>query len=439
MRKGFWTAWVLMLFLAVSGCEKPEKTTAPSADRGKISRFLLDKAPDKYDVKAGLVLDGKIEILGLDYNPKPIQHGKPYTVTFYFKALQPIPDDYEFFGHFEPVGKMRFRAKMDHHVLNGRYRTNQWQKGDIIKDVFRSRMPKAFPGTRGILWGGFYKGETRLPVDAKSREHADGEGRLKIAEFDLDTPEEIKKVATAYRAETPIKIDGKLDESAWKNAGGSGIFVDLTGDHKPTPATEAKFLWDDKNLYIAFFCHDTDIWTNYSKRDDPLYKEETTEVMIDADGSGSTYYEIQVNAVNAVYDAYFPARRKDMDISWDGKVRSAVSMDGTVNKREDRDKHWIVEMAIPLASIADAPNTPPKEGDQWRLNLYRMERPAKRGVTASMWSPVFVGDFHTLDRFGTLIFSTKHPEERGQIRKAGPTVRKADQKPPVLQRKPDGK
>ncbi len=56
-----------------------------------------------------------------------------------------------------------------------------------------------------------------------------------------------------HRTKTPIRIDGKLDDPAWKRAKWTSDFVDIEGAAKPTPRfrTRAKMLWDDKYLYIA--------------------------------------------------------------------------------------------------------------------------------------------------------------------------------------------
>jgi len=58
----------------------------------------------------------------------------------------------------------------------------------------------------------------------------------------------------------PIKIDGKLEEPAWKTAPSTGLFVNTMNGEPAQPNTEAKLLWDNQNLYIAFENVDTDVW-----------------------------------------------------------------------------------------------------------------------------------------------------------------------------------
>ena len=57
----------------------------------------------------------------------------------------------------------------------------------------------------------------------------------------------------APRGETPIKIDGKLDDPAWQAAPWTDDFVDIEGDRRLPPRfrTRAKMLWDDQYFYIG--------------------------------------------------------------------------------------------------------------------------------------------------------------------------------------------
>src|SRR5882672_8596017 len=55
-----------------------------------------------------------------------------------------------------------------------------------------------------------------------------------------------------FHTATPIKIDGKLDDPAWKKAPWTTDFVDIEGAAKPLRfRTRVKMLWDDQYLYIA--------------------------------------------------------------------------------------------------------------------------------------------------------------------------------------------
>src|SRR5262249_56633169 len=56
-----------------------------------------------------------------------------------------------------------------------------------------------------------------------------------------------------YRAPGPIRIDGRLDEAAWRAAPWSEEFVDIQGQRRRRPRfrTRVKMLWDDRCLDLG--------------------------------------------------------------------------------------------------------------------------------------------------------------------------------------------
>jgi hypothetical protein len=187
--------------------------------------------------------------------------------------------------------------------------------------------------------------------------------------------------------------------------------------------SEAKLLWDNQNLYIGIDSQDTDVWTSLTERDAKLWTQEAVELMIDADGDGKSYIELQVAPNGTIFDTYLPTYRKYEDaldpkrkpFDWNSKLKAAVKVDGTLNKREDQDKGWTVEIALPLADVngLDKPGVkvPPTIGDKWRLNMYRLDAPKGKPQIAVGWSAPLVGDFHKLDRFGEIVFG----DDKGEV------------------------
>jgi hypothetical protein len=246
---------------------------------------------------------------------------------------------------------------------------------------------------------GFWLGDRRLEVDANSAQA--GENRM-LGPI-LESPSLAVPEYRAKRSARPPVIDGLLDDEVWKQATPVELVRSLDGG-KPSLRTVARLAYDDQNLYVSFDCEDSDVWGTLLRRDDPIYNEEAVEVFIDADADGKTYNEIEVSPNNTVFDAYFPARRQGMDTSWDSGMTSAVKVRGTLNNPSDRDDGWSVEMQIPIARLANVPHVPPRKGDRWRFNLYRLEHIDRRAVEGSAFSPPLVGDFHHLPRFGWLVF-----------------------------------
>ena len=65
-----------------------------------------------------------------------------------------------------------------------------------------------------------------------------------------------------HRAWGPIRIDGLLAEPAWDAAQVAGPLVRSLDGKPASAATEARLLWDDENLYVAFSSQKTDTGGN---------------------------------------------------------------------------------------------------------------------------------------------------------------------------------
>src|SRR5207237_6586273 len=161
----------------------------------------------------------------------------------------------------------------------------------------------------------------------------------------------------------------------------TGDFVRTMDGMKPDQKTTARVVYDDKNLWVAFEVEDKDVWSTLDKRDDKLWTQEAVELFIDADGDGKTYVELQTNPRGAIFDSYLPAYRQNQN-DWDSGMKVAVKVDGTLDNRNDVDKGWTVEMAIPIDAVKGREkamkNVPPKPGTEWRVNFFRMDTPQGR-------------------------------------------------------------
>jgi hypothetical protein len=335
--------------------------------------------------------------------------------------------------------------------VKGKYPVSQWKPGEIIRDEHTIRLPANWPHQQLLVYTGLWRsGGGRLPV--KSGPH-DPDGRVLAATLPVHTaqpkPEMVRKRYVARLIGKPVKIDGKLDDAAWTDAPSTGPFVNTMTGGAVDQKTEAKLLWDNKFLYVAFDNSDTDVWSSLTKRDDKLWTQEADELMIDADGNGKTYVELQVAPNGTLFDTYLPEYRKYEDAidpkkkpySWNSKMNVKVHVDGTLNKREDQDKGWTVEMAIPLEDVRgldkDSVKLPITVGDTWRINMFRMDLPAGKPQQASGWSPPRVGDFHALDKFGELVFGDDKgnvPVRAAMVSSAAPNSALAAGKPPATLR-----
>lgn len=133
------------------------------------------------------------------------------------------------------------------------------------------------------------------------------------------------------------------------------------------------------------------------------------EVYIDPDGDGRNYKEFEVNPLGALIDLNIPEVRDGNigdwreNAQWDARGwRAAVRINGTIDNRNDHDKCWTVEMAIPWRDLLDS-GMPPRIGDVMRVQLFRIDRSKDlKEPEFTSWS--LTDTFHNPKRFGRLIF-----------------------------------
>jgi len=419
-RSGFRFAVPLCLLLLA--CVEQDEDKPTGEDMAVAKQNILTTAPTpKYPVNADL--DGKMIYLGLDVDHIPIEPGKDITLTHYWKVVAAPGSEWKTFTHLDGGGSNKNFINAEHAPVKGKYPVSAWKAGEIIRDQHTVRLPPnwAFPTVE--VYVGLWRGGTRMTV--KSGPH-DGENRVLAATVPISAKPAVPEARKRYVARMvtkPLKIDGKLDEAAWAAAPSTGAFVNtMTGGAVPQK-TEAKLLWDKKFLYVGIENEDTDVWAKLDKRDDKLWTQEADEIMIDADGNGRTYIELQVAPNGNIFDTYLPSVRRYEDsvdpklkpFSWNSKLTAKIQVDGTLNQRDDKDRGWTAELALPLEDVkgmdsASAVRLPPQPGDVCRINMYRMDLPKGHPQQAAGWSPPMVGDFHALSRFGELVFA----DETGQ-------------------------
>ena len=217
-------------------------------------------------------------------------------------------------------------------------------------------------------------------------------------------------VYKCQRAGASIEIDGDLGKAAWDGVEAVSLVDVATGD-APDQATTVKMLWDDMYLYFAFHAVDTDIWSTFRQRDEMLSEQEVVEMFIDPFGLGKVYYEFNISPHNVIFDAVILNKMAPPDgprdivglKEWDcAGLKTAVVVDGELDSRRPVSKHWDVEAAVPFAELVP-PRCPPQPGDEWRLNLFRIDRAEGKDEYQS-WSPTGRVDFHMPWSFGTVAF-----------------------------------
>lgn len=246
-----------------------------------------------------------------------------------------------------------------------------------------------------------------------------------------------------------IRVDGHLDEQAWKEVKKSPSFRDLIHGTDTRCETRAAVLWDDDYLYVGYWIEEPNLQASLTERDAPIYRDNDVELFI---AGQDAYYEFEINTFGTIYEVFFiweeayeksgyaamPEFDRNRDKvrpflgvgykshprgprigfwNWDFPgLQSAVQYQGTLNDSTDVDQGWTVELALPWQGMsalakADQRSLPPLPGDIWRMDFSRFNQ-QKAPTPANdsggwAWSPHGVWDSHVPECFTVVHFEKK--------------------------------
>jgi hypothetical protein len=232
---------------------------------------------------------------------------------------------------------------------------------------------------------------------------------------DAQTKPAEQKVVQAVRAEEPVKVDGKLDEKVWQCPACDGFTQNDPKDGEPsTEKTRVWVAYDDKALYVAAFCHDTEpgkIIRQLGRRDSQV-DSDWFMFAVDPYYDKRSGYLFGVNPAGAILDM---ALSNDIteDSSWDGVWEAEAAVNG---------EGWTVEMRIPFNQI----RFPKREECVWGINFSRVIKRKNERASFS-WVPkneaAYVSRFARLEGIrgihpGTHIEFLPYVVGQGQFRPA---------------------
>jgi hypothetical protein len=205
-----------------------------------------------------------------------------------------------------------------------------------------------------------------------------------------------------------IVVDGILDEVVWDNAQKVTGFAVFWQKRRPRTKTTARLLWDARYLYFCAEMEDNDLCALVKERNGQTWNDDVFELFFKPSAEKLAYYEFQVNAANTPFEMFLPSRGAGGYHRFGAGpklgLESAVRLQGTLNKYDDRDKGWTVEGRIPWEAFK-ATGGRPKPGEKWLFALCRydysvtFERPE-----LSSTAPLTLPDFHRYEDYGELTF-----------------------------------
>ena len=208
-----------------------------------------------------------------------------------------------------------------------------------------------------------------------------------------------------------FKVNGEGTAANWNSANWFDITVQ-NGPKQTTPGkqfpTRVKIMYSEKGIYFLFDCTDKKLTSTILEDFGALFKEDVVEVFLWPDTSVPIYLEYEVSPLNYELAILVP-NIKGRPQGWKpwfydehNRVQHETSAQGGQKKSMASVEGWQAEFFIPYVLMNPIVQAPPKSGEKWKGNFYRIDYDNKETAYYS-WQKTS-GSFHDFKKFGTLIF-----------------------------------
>lgn len=203
-------------------------------------------------------------------------------------------------------------------------------------------------------------------------------------------------MAQALYATSAVRVDGRLDEAAWRTAQPITGFIQSQPDagYPATERTEVRILYDKDRLYIGALCYDSEpdklvITTLEYGLNPSTHDMDVFAITLDTFLDRQNAFIWLVNPRGAYRDGQVFNDSRSADYAWRGVVEIET---------EIHDSGWTAEMGIPWTTLRFDPS---QSEQRWGMQLMRRVR---RKSEDSYWAPVDRRDLvHRMSRAGTLV------------------------------------
>jgi len=157
-------------------------------------------------------------------------------------------------------------------------------------------------------------------------------------------PKRIYHTKLVSNTESP-KIDGVLTDAAWKKVAWQTDFIEWVPDENTQPEQQTKFkiTYDQKFLYVAYRCLDTEpdkIEKRLSRRDG--FAGDRIAIIIDSYHDKRTAFSFTITAAGVKGDEFVSENGNNWDESWNPIWYAAAQVD---------DGGWTAEAKIPFSQL----------------------------------------------------------------------------------------
>ncbi|HRK53588.1 MAG TPA: DUF5916 domain-containing protein [Cyclobacteriaceae bacterium] len=217
-----------------------------------------------------------------------------------------------------------------------------------------------------------------------------------------------RKTVNISETEALIKIDGRLDESVWKDIAPAKDFIQTFPYDSSLSDTQCDiyFTYDKDNIYIGTRCNDLDPTKKFAilskRRDFRGPGIESVNVVLDPFMDQTNAYSFGLNPLGVQKEGLVVNggnQSEDFSLDWDNKWEGESYIG---------DGFWTSEMAIPFKTIRF-----PEGSSKWYFNAYRVDSKTNERAT---WNRV-PRNFrpYSLSYTGELIWDKPLPKPGGNI------------------------
>ena len=191
-----------------------------------------------------------------------------------------------------------------------------------------------------------------------------------------------------------IKLDGKLNEKAWKKASLVTLRPFKQKKGLPYPSTAALIMEDEQNLYMGLKLAEPDSAKLESAISRPhdhgeLWRDDLVEIFLKTDKTSNIFYQFMVNYKGSTADLEVKSFGRTFKPSYDWQSNIAAAAHNVPGGVE-------LELRIPKKNIPDIGR------NDISFNIVRTRRHPGNAYTMMSWTPFLKARYHEPDAFGSL-------------------------------------
>lgn len=205
-------------------------------------------------------------------------------------------------------------------------------------------------------------------------------------------------------------VESEMTKIQWEKANTLELKNYMGSKPQHFPKTEAKLLYDKKNIYVFFKVEDQYIKAVAQKLHDPVCKDSCVEFFFTpSENLSDGYFNIEINCGGTMLMCHQTARSENKIIVSEQNCKKIILhtyMPKIIEPELNEPKTWTLQYMLPIEILKEyAKVSKPAKGTKWRANFYKCADATSHPHWLT-WALVDLPepDFHQPKFFGELLF-----------------------------------